>query len=42
MGPLTCVMAWVVRSASQSTVPVVGTVIIQVVVSAGTTFKRAS
>src|ERR1039458_7991123 len=31
MGPLTCVMAWVVWSASQSTVPVVWTATDQVV-----------
>ena len=30
MGPLTCVMAWVVWSLSQSTVPVVRSVVVQV------------
>ena len=42
IGPLTCVMAGVVRSLFQSTVPVVCTVLVQVVFRTAVTFRWAN
>ena len=39
MGPLTWVMAWVVRSLSQSTVPVVWSTVDQVAFATGTSCR---
>ena len=41
IGPFTCVMAWVVWSASQSTVPVVTTVVCHTLVPTVTTLRCA-
>ena len=41
IGPFTWVMAWVVWSASQSTVPVVTTVVCHTLVPTATTFRCA-